>query len=251
MTAVGAEPADAELGADLPVGHALVVGVDQSRVGMGSYGKLTTLQDLPPRPQLLAHVHKAITKSVPSARIVEGDIFGAVGKGLMLEALRTGWEAMQPIIELQEKMRAEIGKLYTGTVRRVEAYGCFVEIMPGTDGLLHVSEIANHRVKDVRDELKEGDQITVGAPLIRISSRPSTNARTMALMKSVVIPKTGAAGLIGELGRDSVITFGDDGDVRRSLRTSRSARLSASGSIKTGCSSPTISMLWKSPFDPE
>jgi polyribonucleotide nucleotidyltransferase len=67
--------------------------------------------------------------------------------------------AIQMIERLTEV--PEIGKVYTGTVRRVEAYGAFVEIMPGTDGLLHVSEIANHRVKDVRDELKEGEQILV------------------------------------------------------------------------------------------
>jgi polyribonucleotide nucleotidyltransferase len=46
-------------------------------------------------------------------------------------------------------------------VQRITDFGAFVEIMPGTDGLLHVSEIANHRVKDVRDELKEGQQILV------------------------------------------------------------------------------------------
>ena len=46
-------------------------------------------------------------------------------------------------------------------MQRITDFGAFVEIMPGTDGLLHVSEIANHRVKDVRDELKEGEQILV------------------------------------------------------------------------------------------
>ena len=48
-----------------------------------------------------------------------------------------------------------------GKVQRITDFGAFVEIMPGTDGLLHVSEIANHRVKDVRDELKEGEQLLV------------------------------------------------------------------------------------------
>jgi polyribonucleotide nucleotidyltransferase len=48
-----------------------------------------------------------------------------------------------------------------GKVQRITDFGAFVEIMPGTDGLLHVSEIANHRVKDVRDELKEGQQVLV------------------------------------------------------------------------------------------
>ena len=55
----------------------------------------------------------------------------------------------------------ELNKTYMGKVQRITDFGAFVEIMAGTDGLLHVSEIANHRVKDVRDELKEGQQILV------------------------------------------------------------------------------------------
>ena len=56
---------------------------------------------------------------------------------------------------------AEIGQTYLGTVNRIVDFGAFVEIFPGTDGLLHISEIADRRVKDVRDELKEGQQILV------------------------------------------------------------------------------------------
>ena len=55
----------------------------------------------------------------------------------------------------------EIGKTYLGKVVRLAEFGAFVEIFPGTDGLLHVSEIAEHRVKDVKDELRDGDQILV------------------------------------------------------------------------------------------
>ena len=55
----------------------------------------------------------------------------------------------------------EIGKIYLGKVVRLAEFGAFVEIFPGTDGLLHVSEIAEHRVKEVKDELREGDQILV------------------------------------------------------------------------------------------
>jgi polyribonucleotide nucleotidyltransferase len=55
----------------------------------------------------------------------------------------------------------ELNKTYMGKVQRITDFGAFVEIMPGTDGLLHVSEIANHRVKDVCDELKEGQQVLV------------------------------------------------------------------------------------------
>ena len=56
---------------------------------------------------------------------------------------------------------AEIGKTYLGTVTRLADFGAFVEIIPGTDGLLHISEVAEHRIKDIRDELKEGDQVLV------------------------------------------------------------------------------------------
>ncbi len=56
---------------------------------------------------------------------------------------------------------AEVGKTYLGTVSRIADFGAFVEIFPGTDGLLHISEISESRVKSVRDELNEGDQILV------------------------------------------------------------------------------------------
>ncbi len=56
---------------------------------------------------------------------------------------------------------AEVGKTYLGKVTRLADFGAFVEIIPGTEGLLHISEVAEHRIADVRDELKEGDQVLV------------------------------------------------------------------------------------------
>ena len=69
----------------------------------------------------------------------------------------------QKAISIIQELTAtpELNKTYMGKVQRITDFGAFVEIMAGTDGLLHVSEIANHRVKDVRDELKEGQQILV------------------------------------------------------------------------------------------
>ncbi len=67
----------------------------------------------------------------------------------------------------------EAGKTYMGKVVRIADFGAFVEIMPGLDGLLHVSEIALHRVKDVRDELKEGEQLLVKV----LSVEPSGKVR--------------------------------------------------------------------------
>ena len=56
---------------------------------------------------------------------------------------------------------AEVGKTYLGKVVRLVDFGAFVEIFPGTDGLLHISEISENRIRNVRDELREGDQILV------------------------------------------------------------------------------------------
>ncbi len=56
---------------------------------------------------------------------------------------------------------AEIGETYLGTVSRIVDFGAFVEVFPGVDGLLHISEISDRRVRDVRDELKEGQQVMV------------------------------------------------------------------------------------------
>ena len=73
-----------------------------------------------------------------------------------------------PITSLHEIVRVpeitavpEVNKTYLGTVQRIADFGAFIEIMPGTDGLLHVSEIAEYRVRDVRDELTEGQQLLV------------------------------------------------------------------------------------------
>ena len=68
-----------------------------------------------------------------------------------------GAKAMQMVTDIAAV--AEVGKTYLGKVVRLVDFGAFVEIFPGTDGLLHISEISENRIKQVRDELKEGDQI--------------------------------------------------------------------------------------------
>ncbi|HEY0785670.1 MAG TPA: polyribonucleotide nucleotidyltransferase [Acidobacteriaceae bacterium] len=72
-------------------------------------------------------------------------------------------DGLQRALEMISNLTAvpELGKTYLGKVVRLAEFGAFVELFPGTDGLLHVSEIAEHRVKEVKDELKEGDQILV------------------------------------------------------------------------------------------
>ena len=68
-------------------------------------------------------------------------------------------KAMQMVADIAAV--AEMGKTYLGKVVRIADFGAFVEIFPGTDGLLHISEISESRIKNVRDELNEGDQILV------------------------------------------------------------------------------------------
>ena len=72
-------------------------------------------------------------------------------------------EGLKKALEMIGNLTAvpEIGKVYLGKVVRLAEFGAFVELFPGTDGLLHISEIAEHRVKDVKDELREGDQVMV------------------------------------------------------------------------------------------
>jgi polyribonucleotide nucleotidyltransferase len=56
---------------------------------------------------------------------------------------------------------AEIGKIYNGTVKKIVDFGAFVEILPGTEGLLHISQLAKERVNKVTDILQEGDEVRV------------------------------------------------------------------------------------------
>jgi polyribonucleotide nucleotidyltransferase len=71
--------------------------------------------------------------------------------------------ASKKAIEMVQKIaaEAEVGKIYKGTVRKIVEFGAFVEILPGTDGLLHISQIAPERVRKVTDVLKEGDEVMV------------------------------------------------------------------------------------------
>src|SRR5580658_7042946 len=72
-------------------------------------------------------------------------------------------EGLKKALEIIGNITAvpEIGKVYLGKVVRLAEFGAFVELFPGTDGLLYISEIAEHRVKEVKDELREGDQVMV------------------------------------------------------------------------------------------
>lgn len=131
-----------------------------------------------PREDISSYAPRLHTLYIPVAKI--RDIIGPGGKTIRSITEETGCElevendgkitiaspdgvAAKRAIEIIERLTesAEVGKTYTGTVRRVEAYGAFVEILPGTDGLLHISEMAPYRVKEVSDIVSEGDEVTV------------------------------------------------------------------------------------------
>ncbi len=73
-----------------------------------------------------------------------------------LEAARNARETIEMMVA-----EVEVGKTYRGKVKTVKQFGAFVEILPGKDGLCHISELAEHRVKEVEDVMKEGDTVEV------------------------------------------------------------------------------------------
>jgi polyribonucleotide nucleotidyltransferase len=131
-----------------------------------------------PRPDISAYAPRILTIRVPVDKI--RDIIGPGGKMIRSIVERTGCKidveddgrvsiasvdeaAARKAIAIIEELTAtpELNKSYLGKVVRVVEFGAFVEILPGTDGLLHVSEMAHHRIKDVHAEIKEGDQVLV------------------------------------------------------------------------------------------
>jgi polyribonucleotide nucleotidyltransferase len=130
------------------------------------------------RNQMSTFAPRIVTIKIPVDKI--RDVIGPGGKMIRSIIERTGvkidvedngtvnvasadGESAAKAISIIQELTAtpELNKVYKGKVQRITDFGAFVEIMAGTDGLLHVSEIANHRVKDVRDELKEGQEIMV------------------------------------------------------------------------------------------
>jgi polyribonucleotide nucleotidyltransferase len=131
-----------------------------------------------PRPELSTYAPRIVTLRIKTDRI--RDLIGPGGKtirgiveetgckidveddGTVLVASSDG-ASMQRAIDIIRGLtaEAEVGKIYRGTVRRVVDFGAFVEILPGTDGLVHISQLANERVRQVTDVVREGDVIDV------------------------------------------------------------------------------------------
>ena len=131
-----------------------------------------------PRSDISTFAPRIVTIKIPVDKI--RDVIGPGGKMIRSIIERTGAkidveddgrvnvasvneDSAQQAINIIKELTAtpELNKTYTGKVQRITDFGAFVEVLPGVDGLLHVSEIANYRVKDVRDELKEGEQVLV------------------------------------------------------------------------------------------
>jgi polyribonucleotide nucleotidyltransferase len=130
------------------------------------------------RETISAYAPRLYKLSIPTDKI--RDLIGPGGKkiksiieqtGVKIDVLEDGTvhifstsgaggdQALQMVRDVTAS--AEIGKTYLGKVVRLAEFGAFVELFPGTDGLLHISEISEHRIRDVRDELKLGDQVLV------------------------------------------------------------------------------------------
>ncbi len=131
-----------------------------------------------PRPNLSAFAPRIFTMKVKQDKIRE--IIGPGGKtirgiiaecGVKMNVEDSGvvtiasvdeasaMKAKEMVNRIVEEV--EVGKTYLGTVRKIMDFGAFVEVLPGTDGLVHISQLAHHRVKSVADEVAEGDQILV------------------------------------------------------------------------------------------
>jgi polyribonucleotide nucleotidyltransferase len=157
-----------------------------------------------PRQTISAHAPRIVTIRIPVDKI--RDVIGPGGKMIRSIIERTGVkidveddgrvnvasadaDSAQKAISIIQELTAtpELNKTYLGKVQRITDFGAFVEIMPGTDGLLHVSEIANHRVKDVRDELKEGEQLLV--KVINIDPTGKIRLSRKALLQEEAVNK--------------------------------------------------------------
>lgn len=131
-----------------------------------------------PRPELSPYAPRMLRISIPIDKI--GAIIGPGGKTIrsIIEETKTtinvdndgtvtigsiSQEAAQKAVERIEMLtkEAEVGAVYTGKVVRLMNFGAFVEIMPGKDGLVHISELSNERVNSVEDVVNVGDEITV------------------------------------------------------------------------------------------
>ncbi|GEP84279.1 polynucleotide phosphorylase/polyadenylase [Staphylococcus piscifermentans] len=171
--------------------------LEQARVG-----RLTILNHMletidQPRPELSAYAPKVETMTIKPEKI--RDVIGPGGKkineiidetGVKLDIEQDGTifigsvdqDMINRAREIIEDItrEAEVGQVYNAKVRRIEKYGAFVELFPGKDALLHISQIANQRINKVEDVLKMGDTIEV--KVTEIDDKGRVNASHRALL---------------------------------------------------------------------
>jgi len=169
-----------------------------------------------PRADISPYAPRILTITVNKEKI--RDIIGPGGKMIRSIVERTGCKievhddgrvdiassdeaAAQQAVQIIKELtaEAELGKTYVGKVVRVVNFGAFVEILPGVEGLLHISEIASHRIAEVRDEIDEGDEVLVKVIDIDGMGR-------VRLSRRALLPGAGSAGepepaSVGEGGR--------------------------------------------------
>lgn len=152
--------------------------LDQARLGRLHIIDLMEHAIARPRQEISPYAPRLHTMMIPKEKI--RDVIGPGGKTIRSIIDETGCEvdidndgkvviaspdevAARRAIQIIERLTEvpEVGKVYEGVVRRVEPYGAFVEILPGSDGLLHISELAPYRVREVTDIVQEGDSIEV------------------------------------------------------------------------------------------
>lgn len=155
-----------------------------------------------PAPELSPYAPRIITINIPSAKIK--DVIGPGGKvirniievtGVKIDInddgkvsiASTDREAAQQAVEMVEYLtaEAEVGKTYLGKVVRVVTFGAFVEILPGKDGLVHISQLAEGHVKRVEDVVKEGDEVLVKVINIDEQGRVSLSRKAALREKTV------------------------------------------------------------------
>jgi polyribonucleotide nucleotidyltransferase len=131
-----------------------------------------------PREELSKYAPRIVTVQIPVDKI--GELIGPKGKNIRgiqeetgaeltvdddgtVTISAVGGEAMERAKQMVQAITAEavVGETYQGTVKTVTAFGAFIEIMPGTEALLHVSEMKHERVEKPEDVVKKGDQVTV------------------------------------------------------------------------------------------
>jgi polyribonucleotide nucleotidyltransferase len=164
-----------------------------------------------PRSDISTHAPRLHSLHIPKEKI--RDVIGPGGKTIRSITEETGCQieieddgrviiaspdrlAASRALEMIERLTEvpEIGKVYTGQVRRVEAYGAFVEIMPGTDGLVHISELSPQRIENIEDVLAEGDEITVKVIDIDSSGKVRLSKRALEETEEESRERLAAAG---------------------------------------------------------